>query len=148
LDSFFQPDETDWKIIELLRKEYKNNSAVAEELGISEGTVRQRIRRLKDAEVLSIRALINPEVLDRQQLAVVAANVMESRFLNDKAKEIAALENVLHVSVISGQFDYFIEVLVDSNKGLVRFLTEELSKIQGITATQSFLTLKSYDKYV
>lgn len=148
LDNTYQPDEIDWKIIEILRREHKNNIVVAEKLNLNESTVRQRVKRLKDSGILTIRAQIDPEVLEDRQLAVVAVNVTESKLLDAKAREVSALSSVLHVSIVSGQFDLFIEVLVDSNKGLVRFLTEELSTIDGITATQSFLTLKSYNKFV
>jgi Lrp/AsnC family transcriptional regulator, regulator for asnA, asnC and gidA len=148
LDSSYQPDELDWNIIDILRREQKTNIVVAEQLGLNESTVRQRLRRLKEAGVLTVRALIDPEVLERQQLAVVAVTVTESKLLDEKAREISVLPSVLHVSIVSGQFDLFVEVLVDSNKGLVRFLTEELSAVDGITATQSFVTLKSYNKFV
>ncbi len=148
MDSSYQPDELDWKIIDILRREQKTNIVVAEQLGLNESTVRQRLRRLKEAGVLTVRALIDPEVLERQQLAVVAVTVTESKLLDEKAREIAVLPSVLHVSIVSGQFDLFVEILVDSNKGLVRFLTEELSAVDGITATQSFVTLKSYNKFV
>ncbi len=148
MDKGYQPDELDWNIIDILRQEHKTNIVVAEQLGINESTVRQRIRRLKEAGIITVKALIDPEVLENQQLAVVAINVIESKLLDTKAKEIAALASVLHVSIVSGQFDLFVEVLVNSNKGLVRFLTEELSSVDGITATQSFLTLKSYHKFV
>jgi Lrp/AsnC family transcriptional regulator for asnA, asnC and gidA len=40
------------------------------------------------------------------------------------------------------------EVLVDSNRGLVKFLTEDLSTIQGIALTESFLMLKNFNKFV
>lgn len=148
LNKSYQPDEIDWEIITILREENRNNIYVAEKLGLNESTVRQRIRRLKESGVLTVRALIDPEVLENRQLAVVAVNVTESRLLDTKAREIVKLESVLHVSVVSGQFDLLVEVLVDSNKGLVRFLTEELSTIDGITTTQSFVTLKSYHKFV
>ena len=143
-----QPDSTDWNIINILKEGYTTNSAVAQKMSVSEGMVRQRIKRMKDAHILSIRALINPEVLANQQLAIIAVNVNESRQLDLKAKEIAELEQVLEVSIVSGQYDLFAEVLVDSNKGLVTFLTEILSKIEGISATQTFIMLKSYNKYV
>ena len=148
MDNPYKPDELDLKIIDILRREHQKNIAVAEALGLNESTVRQRLRRLKEAGVLTVRALIDPEVLERRQLAVIAVNVTESRLLDFKAREIAELTSVLHVSIVAGQFDLFVEVLVDSNKGLVRFLTEELSSIDGITATQSFVTLKSYNKFV
>lgn len=143
-----QPDEFDWKIISILRKGYVSNSDMAKELGVSEGMIRQRLKRLKKAEILTIHAEINPEVLERQQLAVIAINVHESRLLDQKAREVAALENVLHVMVVSGQFDLMAKVLVDSNKGLVKFLTEKLSTVKGIDTTQSFIVLKSYNLFV
>lgn len=148
MDNMYQPDETDWKIIDILKEEHRTNIVIAEELSLNESTVRQRIRRLKEAGVLTVRALIDPEVLERQQLALVAVNVNESKLLDSKAREIADLKSVQHVSIVSGQFDLFVEVLVDSNKGLVRFLTEELSTVDGISATQSFITLKSFNKFV
>lgn len=141
-------DELDWTIVNELRREETTNSALAEKLGISEGTVRQRVKRLKDAGILRVRALINPDVLARQQLASIAVMIGESRLLDQKAREIAALENVLSVSIMSGQYDLMAEVLVDSNRGLVKFLTETLPQVEGITKTESFLMLRSYNKFV
>jgi len=143
-----QPDEIDWKIINALRESYQNNNAIARQLGISEGTVRQRLKRLKESGIVKIKALINPEVLENQQLAVVAVNVSESSLLVSKAKELAALPNVLDVSITSGRYDIFVQVLVNSNHGLVRFLTEELSGVHGISSTESFLMLKSFNRFV
>jgi Lrp/AsnC family transcriptional regulator for asnA, asnC and gidA len=74
--------------------------------------------------------------------------VAESRLLERKAEEISHLPNVLSVSITSGRYDLIAEVLVDSNKGLVKFLTEELSGIEGITRSESFIMLKNYNKYV
>lgn len=143
-----QPDEFDWRMIAILREGYVNNSDAAKKLGVSEGMVRQRLKKLKEAGILRVRGEINPEVLERQQLAVIAINVNESKLLDQKAREVNDLRNVLHVMVVSGQFDLLAEVLVDSNRGLVEFLTEELSTVEGITATQSFIVLKSLDLFV
>jgi Lrp/AsnC family transcriptional regulator for asnA, asnC and gidA len=143
-----QPDDIDWKIINALRESHQNNNVIARQLGISEGTVRQRLKRLKDGGIIKVRALINPEVLENQQLATVAINVSESSLLESKAIEISQLPNVLDVSITSGRYDLFVQVLIDSNRGLVRFLTEELSTIKNVTSTESFLMLKSYNKFV
>ncbi|MDR0732178.1 MAG: winged helix-turn-helix transcriptional regulator, partial [Treponema sp.] len=66
-----QPDETDWEIIKILRKGYVPNNTIARKLGISEGTVRIRIKKLKDSGVMEVRGLINPDMLENQQLAVI-----------------------------------------------------------------------------
>lgn len=143
-----QPDQVDWKIIDILRDGYEANNAVASRLGVSEGTIRARLKRLKKDGILTIKALINPDVLENKQLVMVAMNVAESKLLEHKAEEIARLAGVLSVSIASGRFDLVAEVLVDSNKGLVRFLTEELSTIEGITRSESFIMLKNYNKFV
>ena len=135
-------------IIELVRTGVVSNSAIAIELGISEGTVRQRIKRMKDSGVLAFRGLIDPDVLTNRQLTLIGANVAESRLLDAKAREISELPNVLSVSIASGRFDLIIEVLVDSNHGLVDFLMNEISTIDGISKTESFLLLKTYSKFV
>ena len=143
-----QPDQTDWKIISILKESYVPNNTIARRLGISEGTVRTRLKRLKEAGILQIRALINPDVLENQQLVIVAIRVAESKLLERKAEELSRLPNVLSVSIASGRYDLITEVLLDSNRGLVRFLTEELSSIEGILASESFIMLKSWQKFV
>ncbi len=143
-----QPDKTDWQIIDLLSKEHKSNTTIANELGVSEGTIRQRIKKLQDAGIIKIRALRNPEILENQQLAVVTVVISESKLLETKAKEILKLKNVVSVSILSGHYDIMIEVLVDSNKGLIEFLTQQLSKVDGISRTETFLTLKSFNKWI
>ncbi len=143
-----QPDKVDWQIIELLSEQFDTNTVIAKKLNVSEGMIRQRIKKLQDAGIVKIRALRNPEVLENQQLAIVTANISESKLLDKKAKEILNLKNVLSVSILSGQFDLLIEVLVDSNKGLINFLTDQLSKVEGISRTETFLTLKSYNKWI
>lgn len=143
-----QPDKTDWQIINLLSEKYLPNITVARKLGLSEGTIRQRIKKMQTAGILKIKALRDTNVLENQQLAIVAVNIAQANHLDKKAKEISQLEEVLSVSIVSGRYDLLIEVLVDSNKGLVKFLTESLSNIKGISTTETFLTLKSYHRWV
>jgi len=143
-----QPDETDWKIINILKEGYVPNNTIARELGISEGTVRARLKKLKESGILQVRALINPDVLENKQLVIVAMRVAESKLLDRKAEELSHLPNVLSVSIASGRYDLIAEVLLDSNRGLVKFLTEELSTVEGILASESFIMLKNYGKYV
>ena len=119
-----QPDEVDWKIIEILRKNHESNSAIARHLGVSEGMVRRRIQKLRDDGILRIRALIDPDVLSSE------------------------LEGVLSVSLVSGRYDLLVEVLVDSNLGLVHFLTEQLSQVEGVSHTETFVVLTSCRKFV
>ena len=147
-DQLHDLDTRDWEIIELLRAGVISNSAVAKELGVSEGMIRQRIKRLRELGILSLRGLINPDILANRQVVWLGANVVESRMLNQKAEEISRLDNVLSVSLVSGRFDLIIELLLDSHRGLVDFLINDLSQVEGIARTESFVTLKTYSKFV
>jgi DNA-binding Lrp family transcriptional regulator len=37
-----QPDDTDWKIIAILRRQIQPNNSIAATLGVSEGMIRRR----------------------------------------------------------------------------------------------------------
>ena len=141
-------DKTDRDIIAILSEENTTNNAIAEKLKITEGTVRQRIKKLREAGVLKIRGLINPEILENQQLAFIMITLAEARLLDSKATEISQLTQVLSVSLITGRYDLLIEVIVESNKGLVNFLTDELSQINGIAHSETFMSLKSINKFI
>lgn len=143
-----RPDETDWKIIDRLRRGNVSNTLLARELNCSEGSVRQRIKRLKKAGILRVSATINTDVLENQQVALIAIKVGETALLEQKAREVAALAKVLSVSIVSGRYDLMAEILVDSNHGLVDFLTSDLSQVKNVTSSESFLLLKSYGKHV
>ncbi len=143
-----QPDSTDWKIINQLSKNSVPNSVVARNIGISEGAVRQRLKKLQQNGILKIKALRNPEILENQQLALIAVNVSETKLLNQKAVEISQIQNVISVAILSGRYDLLVEVLVDSNQGLIHFLTNNLSAIKGISKTETFVILKSIEKWI
>ncbi len=141
-------DPKDWEIIHLLRAGVISNSAIARKLDVSEGMIRKRIKRLRDLGIVSLRGLINTEMLHNNQVVWLGMNLSESRLLDNKAREITELPQVLSVSVVSGRYDLIVEVLVDAHRGLFNFLTQVLPNIDGIVKTESFVTLKTYAKHV
>lgn len=143
-----QLDKTDWNIIEQLSEQYLSNNEIARRLDISEGTVRRRIKALQDEGIMRIKAQLDPNVMEERQIAMVTANVAEANLLDKKARELSRLKGVTSVSILSGQFDLLIEVIVDSNRGLMRFLIDELSTVEGLSKTETFVILKSYGKYI
>ena len=61
------PDKTDREIMMILQENARiANTEIAKRLGISEATVRNRIRKLLDNRVIQNIAVINPEVLGYQ----------------------------------------------------------------------------------
>lgn len=142
-------DEIDRGIVAALRADGRtNNSVIAARLGIAEGTVRQRMRKLTEAGVVRISALVNPEIISEHQLCMIGLKLSESKRLESAATEISQLPEVRSVAIVTGRYDLLCEVLVDSNHGLIRFLSESLAKVVGIESTETFLLLKTYDKWI
>ena len=144
-----QLDELDRGVLAALREDGRaTNSAIAEKLGVVEGTVRARIKKLFDGDLLRVSGLVNPEVMPEHQLCVIGLKVDESRQLEARARTVGELPEVRSVSIVTGRYDLLVEVIVDSNHGLIRFLSESLADVPGITSSETFLLLKTFGKWV
>ena len=142
-------DAIDRGIVEALREDGRtNNSVIAARLGIAEGTVRQRMRKLTEAGVVKVSALVNPEIISEHQLCMIGVKVVESQRLEATAQAVSQLPEVRSVAIVTGRYDLLVELLVDSNHGLIRFLSESLAKVSGIQSSETFLLLKTYDKWI
>ncbi|MEN9359226.1 MAG: hypothetical protein RL095_761 [Verrucomicrobiota bacterium] len=142
-------DRLDWQIIEMLSENGRvANSAIGEKLGVTEGTIRQRIRRLMEVGVLRISGQVNPEFLEGHQLLLVGVNVGESSQLMKVFERLGQLPEVKSVAVLSGRYDLIIQVVVESNHGVIKFLSESLARIEGIRATETFIVLKTHNYWL
>ena len=69
-------DEIDLKITMLLAEDGRlGNSEIARQLGISEGTVRQRLKKLIDADVVKVQAIINSDRVPNRVLAIIGLKI-------------------------------------------------------------------------
>lgn len=142
-------DSTDQKIINCLKDDARiNNKKIAHILGISEGTVRNRIKRLLEDGLLKLAGLISPDEDKEKQLVMLGVNLSASKDLQKKAEEISGFQDVKSTMITTGRFDLLVEVWVDVKYGLINFLNESLSKVDGVVSTESFIIMKSYDKWI
>ncbi len=116
---------------------------VAEELGVTENTVRARYKKLVDAGVLEVTALVNPEKLDAHQCALVGIKVKSADLLS-AGKAIAALRGVVNVRVVTGRYDLIAEVLLGNGFGLLEFFTEEVATVTDVQDFETFIVYKSF----
>lgn len=142
-------DDLDARIMDALRVDGRaTNSAIAQACGVTEGTVRQRIKRLLESGVFRVVGQANPEIMPDQQVCVLGLNVRESAQLEDRARAVAALPEVRSVAIVTGRYDLLVEVVVPSNQGLIHFLVDSLAGVAGIQSSETFLLLKTFDKWV
>lgn len=87
-------DELDRRIVALLNRDGRaGHKDMAARLHVSEGTVRNRLRKLAGAGLLRVTGLINPDHAPGKQLMLLGIRIACSRDLAKKAAEIARLDS-------------------------------------------------------
>ena len=137
-------DDTNLSIIKLLREGRKSYSVMAEELSLTENTVRSRVNKLISENVIQISGLIDPSALPGHQVIIVALK-LDTVELKEKAKELSRLKGVVSASITNGRYDCFLYVLLSEEKGfgLSAFLDDELSRVDRIKDFETFVVYKS-----
>lgn len=140
-------DDLDKRIILELQEDARRPfSVIADRLNVAEGTVRNRVKRLIERDVLELKARVNPFALPHKVAAIVGINLAE-RTHQEKMKQIEKIPSVTSVWNATGRFDLFFEVMVDSLVELNDILFErDLHSIGGIRHSETFVILSSNTK--
>jgi Lrp/AsnC family transcriptional regulator for asnA, asnC and gidA len=137
-------DKNNLAIIKHLRNGRKSYKKIAQNLSLSENTVRTRVQKLIDEGVLEINGLVNPESIDGHRVVMVGVKLQSMNLVN-KGEEFSKLKGVVSVSVVTGRFDLILIVLLKPGFGLLEFYTEEVSKINDVQSVETFVVYKSYN---
>lgn len=137
-------DETDRAIIAQLQYDGRMSfTDIATELGISEGTVRRRVKNLTESGVLQVVAVVEPQFLGWNAAGMIGVTVQAGQ-IDAVANQIAQFPEVSYLFMASGEFDLFVEVFCKDREHFVSFLNQELHQVSGVQRTQTFMILKMY----
>jgi Lrp/AsnC family transcriptional regulator, regulator for asnA, asnC and gidA len=130
-------DQMDRQIVEQLRQDgRRSNVEISRTLGVSEGTVRKRIERLLADGALSIVGLANPATAGYETRTVILLTVSLPQ-VQEVARQLSALPEVLSVYVLTGGYDILLEAVFRSDQHLLSFLSEQLAAMPGIMASKT-----------
>ena len=137
-------DDLNISIVRHLQQGRKSYKIIAEDLGVSENTVRSRVSKLEEEGVLEIVGLVDPEKVPRHQVVMVGVK-LTTMDLVKKGEEFSRVRGVVSVSVVTGRFDLILMVLLKEGFGLLEFYTEEVSRLEGVQSVETFVVYKSYN---
>jgi Lrp/AsnC family transcriptional regulator for asnA, asnC and gidA len=137
-------DDLNISIIRHLQEGRKSYKIIAEDLGVSENTVRSRVGKLEEEGVLEIVGLVDPEAVPRHRVVMVGVKLTTMNLVK-KGEEFSRVRGVVSVSVVTGRFDLILVVLLKEGFGLLEFYTEEVSRLQGVQSVETFVVYKSYN---
>jgi Lrp/AsnC family transcriptional regulator for asnA, asnC and gidA len=134
-------DETDIAILEAVLDEgRKPFTRVADELGVSEATVRARVARLERLGVVRFVADVDPIALGR-----VFANIgirVQGTHLQKAIEAVADLNETSYCMVTAGAYDIVAEVVCYDHDDLFRLIQQDLRAIPGVTAIETMVVLQ------
>ena len=137
-------DEINISIINHLRDGRVPFKKIADDLHVSEGTIRARVKKLQEEGVLEITGLVDPEAIPDNYLVMVGVNLKDMDLVT-KGEEFSKLRGVVSVCVVTGRFDLIVMVMLKKNFGMVEFYTEEVSQIENVRSVETFVVYKSFN---
>ena len=134
-------DKLNKNIIEILKSDGRiPNAEIARNLGVSEGTIRRRIKIMIEENVLNVYAAPDPKKTGYNEEALIGIQVDPNK-LDQVGESIAEHEYATWVSRTTGGFDIFTWVTVPDSKELTNFLTYFLGNLEGVNKTETFISL-------
>jgi Lrp/AsnC family transcriptional regulator for asnA, asnC and gidA len=137
-------DEIDRAIISYLQYDGRMPyTRIAAELGLSEGGVRRRVKKLIAQGSLQIVGIVEPHDIGLQEASMIGMKI-EGRPIDIVADQISEFREVTYLFQAAGEFDLFVEVYCQNREHFVNFLNEKLQQIPGVRGTKLFPILKMY----
>lgn len=139
-------DTTDYALLALVQKDGRiSNVKAAEALSLSETPCWRRLKRLEDKGYIdSYQANLNRHRLGFGVLAFV--QICFANHTDDAPsqfeKSVRSIPEILSCHNVTGEADYFLQIVAQDLVAYERFLRKVLRKLPGVTSIQSSLSLR------
>jgi len=134
-------DTLDEQLVQLLGQDARQSSELlAKQLHVSPVTIRRRIRKLLQDGAIRIAAVVDTSKIGFPLAAVIAFNVSHDKL--DKATQVLTkYKEITWCTVTTGRFDIIAIARFRSTDELYEFMRKEMTKIEGLMNTETFLSL-------
>ena len=141
-------DKLDCRMIRLLQIDGRmSNIAIAQKLGISEYTVRNRLKRLLGNKTIKIVAVANPIDLGFE----IAGNLkikIDLKKADQVLKSLKKIDELIWVALTTGGTDIDVDFIARSLKEFQDLIFKKISGIDGVLSTETSLMVDLVkDKY-
>ena len=138
-------DDLNKQIIRILEADGRAPfSEIAQKLGVSEGTIRNRVSALRKNNMLRIVAMTDPIATDYQTDAMIGLKVASGATPSDVAARFENDNRVVYILWVAGRFDLMVEIVSDDADALKDFLDAEVYSAADIADAEVMLGLKNF----
>ena len=133
-------DALDKSIVAWLSRDARiSNGHIATELGVTEGTVRARIKRMEEEKLIRLTAVTNIDRFRDAALAYIWIEVERSGQTRAVAQQLAQISELGFVGVMLGRSDILAITMVRNTEHLAEFVHKRISAVDGVRRTESTL---------
>ena len=130
-------DDLDLKIIEILRHDGRvSNAGIARAAEVSEGTVRRRLKRMIDENLIEVRI-----VLKGMKARTIVGVHAEPQQLDSVLNKVSSLDGVTYACVTTGRYDILLWAEAESAELLGQLITKTICAIPGVQRTETHVVL-------
>ena len=120
-------DDLNQRIIRLLQVDGRAAyDVIGQQLGVSGGTIRNRVTRMREAGLLRIVAVVDPVAVDYEADAMLGIKTSAGVAPASLAQRLDPHPAVVYIMWVSGRYDLLVEVVCDEETELAIFLDEHI----------------------
>lgn len=140
-------DRRDYELIDALRADARRPLArLAEELGMPRATLQDRLRKLvKDGVIVKFTVVPDFAKLGKPITAFIMVSFSPVPGLSQRelAQEIASIEDVQEVHLISGQWDILVKVRAGKVEEVGKLVIDRVRMTRGVARTETCVSFES-----
>ena len=130
-------------LMELQRDGRKNYTDLAKLLHVSETTVRNRMKRLLDKDIVRITAIPSLETLGFNFMGIMGIQV-QLGYLSTVAKRLMEHPNVCYLAEVTGRYDLIALVIAKSASEYSELVESLIAPLPSILRTETSVSLHNY----
>lgn len=140
-----QLDDLDIAIIQELQQDGRASfTDIAAKLNVSHGTIRNRVSRLQDDQVLKFIGWVNPIAAGYTVPANIQIAVEPPQRIKEVARQLVSLPEARFIAMMTGEYDIFVDVNARDVQHLTEIVTETIYPIEGVTRTRINMYLEVF----
>jgi Lrp/AsnC family transcriptional regulator for asnA, asnC and gidA len=136
-------DDLDRKIIAVLAEDGRtSNRKIAAELGVTEGTIRGRIKRLEDGDCIRLTAVTNISGAGWPRVALIGIHAAHSE-LESLCQKLSAMPEVGCVILCLGRFDILAIGLFKTLEHVAEVANNRILALPGVRHVETSISVKT-----
>jgi DNA-binding Lrp family transcriptional regulator len=137
-------DDVNLRIIDILSKDSSTTFVeIAKQIGISDGTVHLRVRRLIAAGIITKFTIsVDNNLLGYDHLAFIRIN-LKPGFTDQVIEELSNIEEVLEIHEMHNAFDLFLKIRAKNLSDIRDIIEKKIRRLPNVLETELMTVLKT-----